>query len=242
MISVALASYNGAQYLRAQVESILPQLGSDDELVVSDDASTDETLSVLRDIADPRIRIHEHANRVGYVRNFERAIRECRGDFVFFSDQDDVWLPGKVDTLTSCLQRVGCAVSDAQVVNEALGLIHPSYFGLRRVRSFSALYIFLFPPIVGATIACRRDFLESVLPFPGEVPHDFWITLNAVLRRQFEVVREPLLLYRRHGAVASLSASRRKRSPMRIARERWAVLRALWRQRARQGDPRQSAA
>jgi glycosyltransferase involved in cell wall biosynthesis len=231
MLSVALATCEGERFILAQVRSILDQLGPGDEIVVSDDASRDGTLALIEALGDPRLRIFRNADRVGYVKNFERAIRHCRGEFIFFSDQDDVWMEGKVKIQRELLARVGCVVSDARVVAEDLSPINPSYFAVRQVRGFSPLDIFLRPPIVGATMACRRDFLERLLPFPERVPHDFWITLNAALSGQFEVLREPLLLYRRHGAAASLSASGRKRSLLTIAAERWAVLRGLWRQR-----------
>lgn len=231
MLSVALASCNGARFILEQANSILGQIEAGDELVVSDDASSDATLDVLRCLGDSRVRILQNADRVGYIKNFERAVRECRGDSIFFSDQDDVWLPGKVKAMLVSLERSACVVSDARVVTEDLHLIDASYFKLRRVRSFSPLAILWRPPIVGATMACRRDFLERLLPFPDQVPHDFWITFNAALSRQLDVLPEPLILYRRHGAVASLSASGSRRSMLRVARERIALARALIRRR-----------
>jgi glycosyltransferase involved in cell wall biosynthesis len=229
MLSVALASCNGERYVVAQVQSILAQLDAEDELVVSDDASSDATVAVLNSLGEPRLRIVQNSQRVGYVKNFERAIKLCRGDFVFLSDQDDIWLPGKVDKLISCLERVSCAASDARVVNEDLGTINASFFALRRTRSFSPMAIFLRPSIIGATIACRRSFLNRLMPFPERAPHDFWITLNAALMRQMEVLPEPLILYRRHGATASLSTGNTKRSIWSIFRERFVIARSLLR-------------
>ena len=95
MISVCIATYNGAEYLREQVESILSQLEEEDEIVVSDDSSTDTTIEILQSFGDRRIKIFKNPAK-GFVRNFENALRQAQGDFIFLSDQDDVWLPNKV--------------------------------------------------------------------------------------------------------------------------------------------------
>lgn len=235
-LSVIVASYNGAKYIREQLDSVLPQLQPQDEVVLSDDASTDATVDIVRSYEDPRIRVLAQTERLGYVRNFERAAREAHGDVIFFCDQDDVWLPGKVQSLLTALERCRCAASDAVVVDDALRVINPSYFELRRARAFSPLAILLRPPIIGATLACRRDFLRAMLPFPAKVPHDFWLTFNAALKGQLVVLREPTIMYRRHGGVASLSTGTRRRAFSAIVGERLALLLAFlrtktWRKR-----------
>lgn len=224
-----MATCNGAKYLRAQLDSILPQLGPDDEIVVSDDASTDATLDIVRGYADSRIRLLSHPERLGYVRNFERAVRAARGGVIFFCDQDDVWLPRKVESSLAALQAADCVATDAVVVDEHLQMTNKSYFAVRRSWGFSPLAILLRPPIVGATMACRRDFLQRLLPFPPRVPHDFWVTFNAALKRRLVVLSEPTILYRRHASAASLSAAARRRALSAILIERWALVRAMFR-------------
>ena len=98
-VSVCMATYNGASFVSAQIESILAQLVDDDELVIVDDASTDDTVAVVESIGDPRIRIIRQNVNQGYVRTFERALREATGDVLLLSDQDDLWLPGRRDLL-----------------------------------------------------------------------------------------------------------------------------------------------
>jgi glycosyltransferase involved in cell wall biosynthesis len=224
LLSVVLASFNGERFIAEQIESILPQLGEDDEVVVSDDASTDSTVEVVRAFCDRRVRVLEHEDRRGYVGNFDRAVRACRGDVIFFSDQDDVWLPGKVSSLLKALRHADCAASDARVVDERLRPLHPSYFQFRKTRGFSAFDMYLRPPIVGATLACRRTFVASILPFPAHVSHDTWISLNAALKRRFVVVTEPLILYRRHVGNASLSGTKGRRVLSLVIKERAALL------------------
>jgi glycosyltransferase involved in cell wall biosynthesis len=215
MRSVVLASYQGERFIGEQIDSILAQLGPDDELVVSDDSSTDGTVQVAAQSRDPRVRILTNSIRVGYVENFQRAIRESRGDRIFFSDQDDVWLPNKVASLDLALRTKACVASDAIVVDERLHELQGSYFGHRAVRTFSPISILLRPCIIGATIACRRDYLAKLLPIPKGVPHDFWLTVNAAWDTELGVVESPLILYRRHAAAVSPTASRRKR-PLRV--------------------------
>jgi len=231
--SVVLASYQGDRFIEQQLRSILSQLAPEDEVIVSDDASTDRTLEVLRNCGDQRVRVIANSARVGYVANFERAIASARGEAIYFSDQDDVWLPEKVATMDVALRNSACVASDATVVDDSLRILHPSYFAWRGTRSFSPLAVFLKPPIVGATLACRRDYLDALRPLPPEIPHDFWLTLNAACDGELCVIDRPLILYRRHAHVASVSATGLRRSAATIAKERFAVGRAMLRRRIR---------
>ena len=95
MISVCIATYNGEKYLREQLDSILPQLAESDEVIVSDDGSTDGTIDLITSLNDPRIKIVSNSGRKGYVGNFENALKHTTGDYIFLSDQDDIWYPNK---------------------------------------------------------------------------------------------------------------------------------------------------
>jgi glycosyltransferase involved in cell wall biosynthesis len=231
--SVVLATYEGERFIDEQLDSIVAQLTADDEIIVSDDASSDNTVNLIRRRDDPRIHILANRERVGYVRNFGRAINQVRGEYVFFSDQDDVWLPGKVDNMCSALQKKPFVASDAVVVNERLEKLHRSYFEWRNAAIFSWQAIFLRPPIVGATMACRNDYLQSLLPLPEFVPHDFWLTFNAAWDSALEIIPTPLILYRRHAAAFSPSGTNRSRSLARIAVERCILAFAMGNRRLR---------
>ena len=227
MISVALASYNGARFIAAQLESILCQLGANDEVVVSDDASSDDTVSVVQSLSDARVRVLSHQERVGYIKNFERCIGAVRGTHVFLADQDDVWLPDKVSTAVDMLEIAPCVASDAVVVGENLQVLFPSYFRQRKADASGALSLLLRPSIIGATLACRREFLMSYLPFPQGVPHDYWLAMNAALRGELAIINRPLILYRRHASAVSATALDRKRPLSRILAERTRLIAAL---------------
>jgi len=220
MRSVVLASCQGERFIGEQLDSIIQQLSEDDEIIVSDDASTDGTLAVVSKRADRRIRMVANTIRVGYVRNFQRALSHARGDLIYFADQDDVWLPHKVTTLDRALETKSCVCSDAIVVDEDLREICPSFFRLRGARTFSAWSILLRPPIIGATLACTRQYLARLLPLPPGIPHDFWISFNAAWDAALEVHPAPLILYRRHPAVVSPTATAYRRPLGVIASER----------------------
>jgi glycosyltransferase involved in cell wall biosynthesis len=229
--SVVLAACQGERFIGEQLDSILSQLAPEDEVVVSDDASTDRTLQIVTQRHDGRIRVLANDTRLGYVANFQRAINQSRGDPVFFSDQDDVWLPDKVATLEAAMRSSECAASDAAVVDEYLNSVHRSFFEILGARNFSPLSIYLKPRIIGATLACRREYLQALLPFPAGIPHDFWLTCNAAFDGKLAVIRRPLILYRRHSSAFSVTATKRRRLLSTIAAERARLITAMLRHR-----------
>lgn len=229
--SVVLASYQGERFIGEQLDSVLPQLAQEDEVVVSDDYSTDRTCEVIARRGDARIRVLANPTRVGYIANFQRAIAGCRGDTVFFCDQDDIWLPNKVEMLDAALRTAGCAASDAIVVDDRLETLHRSYFELRGARNFSRLSLYWKPSIIGATVACRKDYLETLLPFPRGVPHDYWLTFNAACDNTLAVLRIPLILYRRHTNAFSVTATGQRRPVTTMAAERVKLIGAMLRHR-----------
>lgn len=121
-VSICMATYNGGEYIREQIDSILHQVFRENkdfelEIVVSDDASTDDTINILRSYNDSRIKIfYNHSPKKKYkylnasracMRNFENAIRHSTGDYIFLCDQDDVWYPNKIDKQLSALIHMG---------------------------------------------------------------------------------------------------------------------------------------
>jgi glycosyltransferase involved in cell wall biosynthesis len=108
-ISVCIATFNGGRFIQEQVMSVLPQLGEEDEMVVSDDGSTDDTIPILKSFHDPRISIWQNNGRHGFIWNFENALTKAMGDVIFLCDQDDIWKPNKVETvMTACRIMIWC--------------------------------------------------------------------------------------------------------------------------------------
>lgn len=210
-----MATYNGERYLEQQLRSILTQLGDADEVVVSDDTSTDATLDIIRAQNDPRVTILANGRFKSPIYNMENALRHARGAFIFLSDQDDVWLDQKVSRMLEALKTCELAVCDCRVVDERLALLHPSFFDWIGARAgfFRTLWK---TPYVGNCMAIRRSLLDEVLPFPSGLPmHDWWIALVAEIRKSVCLVREPLVLFRRHSATTSTSFGRSKRNLLR---------------------------
>lgn len=211
MISVCIPTYNGAAYVRAQIDSVLasPRV---DELLVSDDGSTDDTLALVRKVGDPRVRLLRGPGK-GLIRNYEYLLSRCAGDFIFLADQDDVWLPEKVDVMMHALQSRTLVVCDCTVTDGSLRPLNPSYFALRPPRQ-GVFRNLIRNSYLGCCIAMRREILEKALPFPPRIAmHDWWLGLVADAFFTTAFISRPLVLYRRHGANAS-STSESSRTPL----------------------------
>lgn len=201
MISVCIATYNGGKYIKEQIESILNQLGSDDEIIISDDGSVDNTIKIINNFDDKRITIVFNELERGYTNNFANAINNARGDFIFLSDQDDVWMHNKVSLTISLLQQFDLVVSDALFVNENLEDLKHTFFSMRG--GTKGFYMNLYKSqYLGACLAFKKEILVKLLPFPQKkelCPHDLWISLIAEFYFKTAIINMPLIKYRRHG-------------------------------------------
>jgi glycosyltransferase involved in cell wall biosynthesis len=211
LISVCVATCNGETYIAEQLASILasPRV---DEVLVSDDGSRDGTRDVVRQFGDPRLRLIE-GPRAGLVRNFEHLLGQARGDQIFLADQDDVWLPGKVDRVAEALCHADLVLTDCQVVDGSLKVLEPSFFALRGSRP-GLLRNLGRNSYLGCCMALHRRLLGYALPFPQHLPmHDWWLGLVAEAFGTVRFVPTPLVMYRRHGGNAS-STSTRSTTPL----------------------------
>lgn len=197
MISICIATYNGEQYIRQQINSILEQLSMEDEIIVSDDGSTDGTIDVINSLNDTRIKVY-HANCHSPVFNFENAIKQASGDYIFLADQDDVWCKEKVKTIIPRLEEYDLVFSNAVVVDKNLNVTrNVIYDNKPRYDISGTLYRNSF---IGCTMAFRKEMKEVILPFPKKLPmHDIWIALSVQMFGKVYYIDEGLILYRRHG-------------------------------------------
>lgn len=199
-VSVCMATCNGSRYVTEQLASILIQLGGEDEVVIVDDASTDDTVTILREIADRRIRLIVNPARRGVVRSFEAALEAAKGEIIFLSDQDDRWFDSKIERFLEEFANptVTLAVSHA-VLMDAEG--KPMDGAGRKLQSARGLFATLAKNTYqGSLMAFRRSVLKAATPFPERIAmHDWWIGAVNSLAGKAAVIPEPLVFYRRHG-------------------------------------------
>ena len=208
MISVCMATFNGGKFIREQLESILSQLPPDAEIIIADDGSTDDTLLVVDSLNESRIRVLPAERHLGVIYNFERALRASKGEIVFLADQDDVWLPGKVEMCLAALNEADLVMHDAFLLG--LSDVFESAWGrngkLSDIRTYRSGVVANWwkNSFTGCCMAFRRKVLDKALPFPKNLPmHDQW--LGVVAEKYFKVsyVDEPLVDYRQHSSNAT---------------------------------------
>ena len=204
-ISVAMVSYNGERYLKEQIESILQQLKEEDELVISDDGSTDRTMEIIREYqnSDSRIRCLKGPGQ-GIKKNVEHVLKHTKGEYIFLADQDDIWMPDKVEQVLKAFleKNATVVIHDAKVFEgeEAKKTVIESFFAFRR----SGAGVFknmIKNSYIGCCMAFRRELLKVVLPIPSKIEmHDQWIgILGDYIAGKSCFLPKALLLYRRHG-------------------------------------------
>lgn len=223
-----MATHNGEKYIREQIDSILMQISSSDELVISDDGSTDATLDIIKSYKDSRIKlfIYRHRQKYGYkidysTHNFENALKHAVGDLIFLADQDDVWLPNKVERVLENIAENDILLHGRKVVDANLNVLKefampmPGFW--RNIRSCST---------TGCCTVLKRNVLQNVLPFPKSgVAHDFWIGVYGGLLFKRTFLNESLILFRRHGDNVTPSDSK---SSMSISKRVLYRLITLW--------------
>jgi glycosyltransferase involved in cell wall biosynthesis len=199
-----MATYNGAPYLREQLDSVLPQLHPEDELIISDDHSTDGTRSIVAGYQDARIRLITKPGKSGHVQNFAYAMKHATGEFIALSDQDDIWTENRLERMLDQLRkmpRYSLVVGDLTefdrngvlATQTGLGpcprnrLVQMSGIFLGRFRYFGSAFLF------------RMDLTRYILPIPTYIEaHDIWIAMNACIRGRVAHLEEITLLRRLH--------------------------------------------
>lgn len=206
-----MATYNGEMYIKTQLQSILGQLNEGDEVIISDDGSRDNTINVIRGINDTRIKLLFNKKH-GVVNNFENAISNAKGDYIFLSDQDDEWMSNKVEICLEGLKYYDCVVSDCFVCDGKGAIIHDSFIEQNGTQKGKYYNLLIKSGYIGCCMAFRKYILSKVLPFPHDIPmHDLWIGNVAAFNYSIGWIPEKLIKYRRHDNNAS-SASEGSRS------------------------------
>jgi glycosyltransferase involved in cell wall biosynthesis len=219
MISVCLACYNGEKYIKKQIVSILNNLNREDELIVSDDYSTDNTVSIIQSIQDVRIKIifnkyhddkfifrKEYSGYHKVSKNFENALEAAQGTYIYLSDQDDIWDNDKINIMQEYFERYDIICHNYRVIDEEDKLVCKKYFSKIPIHTFFIMNI-LDNHFRGCCIAFKAKYLKEILPFPRYIiGHDYFISclITAFFPYSHVVyIMDPLINYRRH----SLSCS-----------------------------------
>lgn len=211
MISVCIATHNGEKYIKKQLESILSQLSFSDEIVISDDGSTDQTIKLIQSFEDKRIKVLTYKQHFDYSKfylssyyyataNFYNALKYAQGEIIFLADQDDIWVENRVSVFMEALKRADFVTSNFSIINEVDELIDESYYNENPYNNLNFIKILKNLPFRGCCFTFKRDVLQAALPFPEKLfLHDCWIGLNACFNNfKIEFIETPLLLYRRH--------------------------------------------
>jgi glycosyltransferase involved in cell wall biosynthesis len=226
-LSIAMTTYNGARFVSEQLESFAYQTRLPDELVICDDGSTDRTHELLREFQRRSpfpVRILINERRLGIIKNFEQAVRECSGDVIFLSDHDDCWTPEKVaehEAIYESLPNVGFVFSDGTVCDPDLnprGLTLFEVTGLwphryPKIEQGKLLEIVVrHPRVYGCTMSFRSALREIVLPFPESTLHDMWLGTVLPIFTQTRCIPRPLVKYRTHG-IQSVGVHQDRKAP-----------------------------
>lgn len=204
-ISVCLASYNGINYIKEQIESILALISLEDEVIVCDDASTDSTCGIIKSFNDSRIKLIKNNTNLGPVKTFERALSYAKGEYIFLSDQDDIWEAEKVEKTLKIFEEN----PDLLMVHHTLSLIdsegniisqnwNPLSEG--KVSRLSFLFRQLIKgQIWGCAAAFKGSLLSGLLPFPKYVyAHDHWLAVVSAVKGDVYLLNQPLVRHRIH--------------------------------------------
>lgn len=206
MISVVLCTYNGEKYIKKQIDSILTQSLGPDEIIICDDNSTDHTCDLIKRYDDKRIKLYRNKTNLGVTANFENGLKYCKGDYIFLSDQDDVWDKNKVEQIVAILDSnkgVNLVFTDADLIDEndmQIGKTLWDSIGFNQEKNFkNELVGFLGKRYVtGATVAIKRNLLEVAIPIPEGWIHDAWLAICASLSSGIYCYDYKSIAYRQH--------------------------------------------
>ena len=203
LVSIAMATYNGEKFLREQLDSIYNQTYKNIEVVVCDDCPTDGTAQILEEYKQKYgLKYYINERNLGHAQNFGKAASLCGGEYIAFSDQDDIWLPKKIETLVSGIGNYSLIHSDAKLIDEHGEIFSDSYEKHSQMHHISTdhntFYLLSGSFVQGAACLFKRKLLENVLPIPSIVEqHDVWVGLFASLvEKGIIYVNIPLILYR----------------------------------------------
>ncbi|MBE7172777.1 MAG: glycosyltransferase family 2 protein [Williamsia sp.] len=229
LVSIVVCTYNGERFIEDQLRSLLQQTYQHIEIIVSDDASSDGTVSLLSSYSShPKCRVLLHKENVGFIKNFERGMAVATGTYIALCDQDDSWLPEKIQLLCQHIGDSSGVYCDSELINERGERLGKKISDIKHMYSGTDARGFVITNMVsGHALMIRREVLNRALPLPSSVFHDEWLTVHATVLNGIRYVDKPLVLYRQHEKnITQIVMNKRARS--RTRNNRWnALLRKL---------------
>jgi glycosyltransferase involved in cell wall biosynthesis len=213
--------------LKEQIDSILPQLTGEDELIISDDESTDSTPEILNSYQDCRIYRLPAQRFNDPSKNFEYSLSHCKNDIIFLADQDDIWHPKKIEIMKNELQSCDLVVCDCQLIDSDGNILSKSFFGWNKSQN-GLVRNLIKNSFIGCCMAFKSNLLEKVLPFPKVAMHDQWIGLIAERHFKVKFIPQTLVDHRRHSNNYSSTGEPSKNSWNKKVISRLRLAKALW--------------
>lgn len=219
LVSIALCTYNGERFLREQLDSIVNQSYSPLELIAVDDHSADSTLSILREYAEkyPFIKIFSNPETLGYIRNFEKALKLCSGDLIALSDQDDIWIFDKIEKQVKAIGNNLLIYHDSEFVDQDGFSLKKHMSDIVNLYRGDRPEVFLFfNCISGHSVLLKKELRDELLPFPNAYFHDWWMGYVASNLGSIDFLNESLVKYRQHQKAGTNILKRRRDSTFNV--------------------------
>jgi glycosyltransferase involved in cell wall biosynthesis len=201
LVSIALCTYNGERFLREQLDSIINQSYSNIEIIAVDDCSSDKTVEILRDYAEkhPFIKVFSNTENLGYIRNFEKAMRLCHGPLIALSDQDDIWSSEKIEKQVQAIGNNILIYHDSEFIDQKGKSLNKYMSDVMNLYRGNEPEVFLFfNCISGHSVLLKKELLDKMLPFPDAYFHDWWMGFVATNAGSIDYLSEALVKYRQH--------------------------------------------
>jgi glycosyltransferase involved in cell wall biosynthesis len=200
-VAVVVATYNGATYLRAQLESIVQQTYKPSQIIIVDDASLDDTLQVANNFAahHPEVMVVQNETRLGYIKNFEKGMLLANANYIALSDQDDIWMPNKIEVLIHAIGDQMLAYSDSELIDANGQLLNQKMSSIKNQLAYHTPIMYAIGAWApGHAMLFKKELVDKAAPFPNLVTHDFWLGFVATCYSTVVYVNEPLVHYRQH--------------------------------------------
>ena len=200
-IAVVVATFNGATYLLAQLESIIQQTYKPAQIIIVDDASSDDTVGIAQAFAavHPEVMVVQNETRLGYIKNFEKGMLLANANYVALSDQDDIWVPHKLEKLLAAIGDQMLAYSDSELIDANGKLLHQKMSSIKNQPAYHTPVMYAIGAWApGHAMLFKKELIDKAVPFPILVTHDFWLGFVATCYSTMVYVNEPLVHYRQH--------------------------------------------